>query len=200
MSYGEQYQPVRPSNSISTEHRIVKGTSSQTSKVSEQIMEPGVSILDHQLPFLLLPFLHSTSSREEEVGGQLFQPQPLGAGSLWQQLNCNLPSHTSLQVNLADCFMEEFKIVFTTSPPCTGMMWKPSCSSLSSYVSSAILATFPPPSGDFVWNLFFKFNSQPGFVIETRGDSAEQNIFLTSLFTSCNWPKTAMVSCSSKFK
>ena len=77
-------------------------------------MEPGVSILDHQLPFLLLPLLNSTSSRKEEVGGQLFEPQTLGAGSLWQQLDCNLPSHSSLQVNLADCFMEELKIV---SPP-----------------------------------------------------------------------------------
>ena len=102
-----QYQPVRPGNSISTEHRIVQGTSSQTSKISKQIMEPGVPILDHQLPLLLLPFLHSTSSREEEVGGQLFEPQPLGADSLWQQLDCNLSSHSSLQVNLTDCFMEE---------------------------------------------------------------------------------------------
>ena len=140
-----QYQPVRPSNSISTKHRIVQGTSSQTSKVGKQIMEPGVPILDHQLPFLLLSLLNSTSSREEEVGGQLFQPQPLRAGSLSQQLDCNLPSHFPSQVNLADCFMEELKIVFTTSPPCTGIIWKPSCSSLSSYVSSAILATSLQP-------------------------------------------------------
>ena len=168
-----KYQPVRPSNSISTEHRIVEGTSSQTSEVSKQIMEPGVPILDHQLPLLLLSLLHSTSSREEEVGGQLFQPQPLRASSLWQQLDCNLPSNSSLQVNLADCFMEELNIVFITSPPCTGIIWKPSCSSLSSYVSSAILATLPPPSGDFVWNLL-EFNSQPVFVIETRRDWVEQ--------------------------
>ena len=194
-----QYQPVRPSNSISTEHRIVQGTSSQTSKVGKQIMEPGLPILDHQLPLLLFPLLNSTSSREKKVGGQLFQPQPLRASSLWQQLDCNLPSHSSLQVNLADCFMEELNIVFITSPPCTGIIWKPSCSSLSSYVSSAILATFPPPSDDFVWNLL-EFNSQPVFVIETRRDWVEQNIFLASLFTSCNWPKTAMASCSSEFK
>ena len=141
-----KYRPVTPCYSISTEHRIVQGTSSQTSKISKQIMEPGVPILDHQLPFFLLPLLNSTSSREEEVGGQLFEPQPLGAGSLWQQLDCNLPSHSSLQVNLADCFMEELKILFTTSPPCTGIIWKPSCSSLSSYASSVILAT----SGTFL--------------------------------------------------
>ena len=41
------------------------------------------------------------------------------------------------------------------------------------------------------WNLF-EFNSQPVFVIETRRDWAEQNIFLASLFTSCKWPKTAI--------
>ena len=47
---------------------------------------------------------------------------------------------------------------------------------------------------EFVWNLF-EFNSQPVFVIETRRDWAEQNIFFDSLFTSCNWPKTAIASC-----
>ena len=51
---------------------------------------------------------------------------------------------------------------------------------------------FPPTFCEFVWNLL-GFDSQPVFVIETRRDWAEQNIFLASLFTSCNWPKKAIV-------
>ena len=59
-------QPIRPGNAIRTEYWKVKGTSPKAAKVGKEILEPGVSILDHKLAFLLLvPRL-----LEEKVGWQ----------------------------------------------------------------------------------------------------------------------------------